>query len=201
LDPFAWPLAIVVIAIVFMVLFRGSIEALLHRTKKLGTSGLETHDQLPAAKDDVSPLDEFMGSFDNPLLKEQEAVILKELADRRLTDPEAIQRVLVRSLAGTQILAVFEKIQATIFASQIDLLTHLNGAHDGIGIEQSRVFFEKAAEAYPLLYQGRSFEEWSTYLSSYGLVNRERDHVVITRIGREYLKWRLDQGRVGPSFG
>ena len=76
MDPFAWPAAVVVITIFFMVMFRHPIEALIGRTKKFGKAGLETHDhaQLPAADEGKQALAEFMGTFDNPLLTEQEAV-------------------------------------------------------------------------------------------------------------------------------
>ena len=202
MEPFAWPISVVIIALFFMVQFKEPIGALLSKTKKIGKSGLETHDyaQIPADVESKQAIEEFMATFDNPLLKENEDNIDQDLAERGLTGADA-QRALVRSLAGTQILLGFEKVQTTIFASQIDLLTHLNGAAAGIDIAQAVEFFDDAAAEYPNLYENRSFEEWLTYLSSWGLVGIEDQRLTISQVGREFLKWRLSEGRIGPAVG
>jgi hypothetical protein len=203
LDAFAWPIAFVLVALVFMGMFKSPISALLNRTKKVGKSGLETHDhaQLLAPAEDRSALADYMGQWDNPLLKEQEAEILKDLEDRGLGDPEAARTVLVRTLAGTQLRLLFENIQTSIFASQIALLIHLNGLPEGLEISGARVFFEGAASDFPTLYEGRTFEDWAGFLGSFNLVTTEHQRVGISRVGREFLKWRLEDGRLGPTYG
>src|SRR5438128_2534522 len=118
-----WPLVVVVLGFGFMVLFRKPISTLLDRTKRVSRSGLETFEapQLPAPAEKPDPLKEFMSTYDNQLLLENEAVIVADLKGRGLTDPAAAQKALVRSLAGTQILLLFERVQQLIWASQVAL--------------------------------------------------------------------------------
>ena len=202
LDALAWPVTVVVLGFGFMLVFRSPIAALLGRTKRVSKSGLETFEvpQLPATTEKSDPLAEFLGSYDNQLLKEQEAAITADLKQRGLSDPQNAQRALIRSLAGTQILLAFEKIQAGIWASQVSLLTRLHSSGP-TKVSEVRVFYDAAALQYPELYQRYSFDNWLAYLRSYSLIEVDADNIKLTRAGLEFLKWRLEDGRAGPFHG
>jgi hypothetical protein len=203
IEAIVWPAAVVILGFGFMVMYRTPIRALLDRTKHVGRTGLETFEppQLPAAPEKPDPLAEFLGTYDNPLLKQQEVVITADLTQRGLNDPQAAQRALVRSLAGTQILLAFEKIQGGIWASQVTLLTYLNSRTAPINLAEARTFYDAAAKQYPEMYEHYPFENWVGYLTSYTLVELQGDRVAISRVGREFLKWRLEEGKAGPFYG
>jgi hypothetical protein len=203
LETVAWPGVVVVLGFGFMLLFRRPITAVLERTRRVGKGGLETFEspQLPAPTDKPDPLAEFMGSFDNPLLREQEAVILADIKARWLADPYVAQKALVRSLAGTQILLLFERIQSLIWASQVALLTYLNSRPTAAPLNEVRRFYDDAAQKYPDLYHGYSFDSWVTFLASWMLIERHGEFVSLSKAGREFLKWRIEIGRAGPFHG
>jgi len=203
LESFAWPIVVTVLGFGFMLLFRRPVAALVERTKKVGKSGLETFEspQLPAPADKPDALAEFMGTYDNPLLREQEAAITADLKTRGLTEPSAAQKALIRSLAGTQILLLFERVQSLIWASQIALLTYLNSRPAGATLAEVRPFYDDAVQKFPPFYQGYSFDSWVTFLQSWMLLERQGDSVALSKAGREFLKWRIEAGRAGPFHG
>jgi hypothetical protein len=203
MDAFAWPAAALLLGFGFLLIFRRPISSILDRTRKVGKGGLETFDspQLPAPAQKPDPLAEFMGTYDNPLLREQEDAILMDLKERGFADTAAAQKVLVRSLAGTQILLHFENISASIWASQISLLTHLNSRPAGATLGEVRPFYDNARKQYPAAYQNYQFEPWLAFMESFNLIERRKGVIFLSKVGREFLKWRIEAGRAGPFFG
>jgi hypothetical protein len=52
-----------------------------------------------------------------------------------------------------------------------------------------------------MLYENYTVEQWRGFLKSWLLVDEGAEGVLITMVGREFLKWRLDAGRAGPFHG
>jgi hypothetical protein len=202
MDVIVWPLVVLLLGFGFMFLFKRPIAGLLDRTKRVSKSGLETFEnpQVPAPHT-PDPLTEFMGSFDNPLLRQQETDIDRDLQNRGFTETNAIIKALTRSLAGTQILAAFERVQNIIWASQISLLTVLNGLPNGMTEDEARPFYDNAAAGFPVLYEHYTFDNWLAFLESQMLIERRSGRINISLFGREFLKWRVDAGRAGPFHG
>jgi len=142
-----------------------------------------------------------MGTYDNQLLREQEGAILQDLKTRGFADPAAAQKVLVRSLAGTQILLHFEKLSASVWASQINVLTYLNSRPAGAPLTELRPFYDDAKQQNAAIYQNYPFEGWLAFLESFHVIERNQDTILLSRVGREFLKWRIEVGRAGPFFG
>ena len=203
IDAFAWPAAVVVLGFAFFLIFRKPIASILDRTKKVGKIGLETFEtpQLPAPAEKPDPLAEFMGTYDNQLLREQEEAILHDLKGRGFADPAVAQKALVRSLAGTQILLHFERLSASIWASQINLLTYLNSRPAGASLTEVRPFYENAKQQNAPIYHSYPFEPWLAFLESFHLIERNQEMILLSKVGREFLKWRIEVGRAGPFFG
>jgi hypothetical protein len=203
IDALAWPATALVLGFGFLLMFRKSIVSILDRTKKVGKGGLETFEahQLPAPAEKPDPLAEFMGTFDNPLLREQEASIIADMKARGLADASAAQKALIRSLAGTQILLHFERVSASIWASQINLLTYLNSRPAGVPLDELRPFYDTAKQQTPEFYQNYPFEGWVAFLESFHLIERDQKTILLSKVGREFLKWRIEVGRAGPFFG
>lgn len=202
LQILAWPAVVLVLGAGFILVFRTPIMAILNRTKKVSKGGLETFEppQLPAPEQ-PDALAEFMGTYDNPLLREQEASIVAELKTRGLTSPDAAQKALVRSLAGVQILLHFERIQGLIFLSQLTVLTYLNSRPDGSTMAEVRPFFDAARQQFPDLFAKDTVERWLGFLESALFIENRRGTLHLTQAGREFLKWRIETGQAGPYYG
>jgi hypothetical protein len=112
----AWPTAVLIIALVAIVVFRGQIASLIGRTRKVGRGGLETYDAQPAQPtEEKKGVDEFSRSCDNPLIVDAEALILKDLKDRKIDGPPDRERALVRALAASNIIQHFERVHGAIW--------------------------------------------------------------------------------------
>ena len=138
-------------------------------------------------------------SFANPLLLDQQRIINADLEGRGLNDPGMARAALLRSLAGSYILRHFERAQNAIWGSQIALLTALNGRSDGMTTEEAQAFYETGKSESPKRYTEYAFDAWLWFLQSRWFVDTEEERLIITLTGREFLKWRLGEGGVGPT--
>lgn len=186
-----------------MIMFRAQIGRFLDRTKSVGKEGLRSYDEAGSQTKPVKAdaITQFLEGYHSPLLLELEAAIDQEATNRGLTNPPDMIKALRKSLAGAVIALDFELIQNSIFASQIEALLHLNGrAPTPTPLADVEVFYNSAAEQYPKYYEKRDFAAWYGYLKAHGLVREDPGGVTLTVRGREYLKWRVDQGRSGPHY-
>lgn len=195
-----WATVALVLGLVFMFRFGRHIGALLDRTRKLGKGGLETYDaaqpQVASRKED--PLATFNENFTNPLLRKAEDAIRHDLAQRKLLAAEDANPALVRALAAHQILVGFLRISQAIFASQVDYLAFLSGHQAPVPRESAQPFFDAACERFPLLANTSSLDAWLNYLQSWELITAADNTCEISLIGREYLKWRVDESTPRP---
>jgi hypothetical protein len=198
----AWPSVVIIIAIVVVFVFRAPIAALIGRTKKVGKGGLETFDGQPAQPtEEKKGVDEFFRTFDNPLIVEAEALIVKDLKERRIDTPADREKTLVRALAGSNIIQHFERVYGAIWGSQLTCLRYLNPRDDGVDVAELVPFYESAKANYPSWYENQPFERWLGFLSLFNLVLQRDSRVFITVAGREFLKYLVATGKSGPYHG
>jgi len=198
---FAWPLAIVILGVVFIFVFRQQIGRLLDRTKSVGKGGLRAYDEPQVQAKQPSAIMKFLEGYHSPLLLEAETLIDKEVQQRGLTDITEVNLVLRKSLAGFAIILAFERTLNTIFASQVAALAFLNGRSGLTPKSDLRPMFELAVTTYPKLYEGWSLDGWLAYPKAQLLILEQTDGLAITVRGREFLKWRIDEGRSEPHYG
>ena len=104
--------------------------------------------------------------------------------------------VLIKHLAGTQVLLAFERIHSSIFGSQIFLLKKLNEvAGQGRAEEYVNNHIDYVKEQYPEQLGNWSFEQYLSFLYSQLLIVRHGDQIHITNMGVEYLTWLARNGR------
>jgi hypothetical protein len=136
------------------------------------------------------------------LLLETEQRIEVETKKRGLTNLADANRALRKSLAGTLIALHSERVYNSIWSSQVALLIFLNGrAFTPTPVVDLTGFLTDAAAAYPKLYENRTFQDWLGFLKAELLVSETQEGVTIMARGREFLKWRIDEGRSGPYLG
>jgi len=202
MDALAWPGAVVAIAVIFMVMFKGSISRFLDRTKRVGKDGIQAYDEAPQPIEKRAALNVFLEGYQSPMLLEIENRIEEDIKNRGLSNPEDAHRALVKSLAGTGILLEFERLYGVIFTSQIAVLLYLNGRSEiGTPKDDLTDFYADATSRFPKLYEKSSFDEWLAFLLRQGLIREDPEGLNITVKGREFLKWRVDAGKSGPHYG
>lgn len=145
--------------------------------------------------------DEYMQSFDNPLLKEVEERIAVDLESRNISNQSDKERVLTRALASTQLVLLFERIYAGIWASQLYVLRYLNGAVAGVNISFIRHYYDEASRKYPEWYKEQTFEKWLNYLTVFNLIKLDDSQATITPTGRQFLRYMADAGKPERIYG
>jgi len=191
-----WPAAVVIIALLFMAIFKKPLERLLDRTKKIGTTGLDASvtSQGTAMERRASGAEELLARFDNALLREQESVIRQELDNNRVDEPAEREQVLVRHLAAVTIYSRFERTYTLIFGSQIEMLQALN-APGSLHRDLVKVHYDFAAIVSPEFYANYSFDQWLHFMVDQILVRLDGNLVSITVAGREFLTFLIQEAK------
>ena len=98
--------------------------------------------------------------------------------------------VLIRHLAGTQLLLGFERIHKLIFGSQLNLLRELNLiAPEGFTKQEIEDYFEDIKDEFQNSFSGWDTKKYLVYLFSNILIVKNEDKIHITNLGQEYLNW------------
>ena len=61
-------------------------------------------------------------------------------------------------------------------------------------MESLKPYYDLAKGQAPELYENYSFEQWLTFMENHRLVGRKESKVAITLVGREFLKYLVNQG-------
>ena len=193
----AWPLVVLIIALVCIFYYRKPFERLLDRTSKIGKGGLETSTSASAQETGIerakSGVEDLLAPFENAFLVEAEEAIRRDLDGRRVGNPADRERVLIRHLAGLQIATHFDRIYNWIFGSQLSLLQQLNSQPSTK--EDVKAHYDFAIILEPDFYANYSFEQWLQFLLTQTLIRIENETINITVAGREFLKFVVQEGR------
>ena len=196
----AWPVAVFLFSVFFVILFRRSIHELIGRIREVSRDGIKAGSEHPQKGAVATPpdADKLMRAFDSVVLQQQEEAIQNDLHRKGLTDKSKTIDILVRHLAATQLNLYFEKVNSVIWGSQIHLLQELNSKTLPVPAESLLPFYEIAAKKYPKPYEDYTFEDYLRYLQVNGLVviNEGSDYQ-ITELGSEFLQYLAKTGHTG----
>ena len=208
MSEFAWPAVVLIIAFVFIFTFREELSGVIKHAKKLGAGGIETHEpqveqqqQVVQLQENQKAVEKALQIFDNPLVLEAEELIRRDLEGYQLNTSESRGKALIRALASTNIKMHFEQTFSVIWASQMTLLHHLNSAANGTTEAEVQSFYESAKAAFPAYYTTYTFAQWIVFLGESKFVENRNDRVFISVAGREFLKYLVSVGRLGPYYG
>lgn len=197
---FAWPLALVILGLIALLIFRSPITALIGRIRKVGKEGLETFEHQPTPPSvQKKGAEEFFRSYDNPLLLEAEEAIEKDLRQRSIEGADR-EKALRRALATANITQHFERTYSVLWASQLTCLRFLN-PRDGVDRAELHPIYEAAKAQYPALYTDYSFDQWLGFLQRMTMVFERGSRWYITVGGREFLKYLIATAKPGPFHG
>lgn len=196
MEHFAWPIAISIIAIFALFLFKKDISALLGRTQKIGRDGIQTSlPQIQQSTERESAVEVLMKEFSSVALREEEENIRKDLEIRGLSSQQDKINLLIKHLAINQLALHFERINSVIWGSQIALLQHLNSCIDGDSSSMLRIFYDNAAKNYPDTFASYPFEQYLQFLVAFNLIIQRGERYFITALGREFLVYLTATGQ------
>ncbi|MBI4849636.1 MAG: hypothetical protein HY808_13885 [Nitrospirae bacterium] len=195
MEHLAWPAMTLILGLVFMLLFRKDVSSFLGRTQKIGKDGIQTSfPQVQQATDKESSIEELIKEFSSVAIREQEDNIKKELEKKGFQHPQDKINLLIRHLAISQLAFHFERINATIWRSQILILEHLN-SREAENSESIKSFYDYAAKLYPETFANYSFEQYVQFLIQFDLIRYEGQRYCITNLGREFLVYIAATGQ------
>ena len=116
---------IFVFALVFIFVFRSPISALIRRVRTIDKSGMTADPEIDSQREEKNPqaVQELLDIVGKSIvIADFEDRIRADLHTRGLVEDTDTTKVLVRHIAGTQLLLSFEQIHSMIFGSQIVLL-------------------------------------------------------------------------------
>jgi len=95
----------------------------------------------------------------------------------------------------------FNDIANKIFGSQLNILIHLSGTHNGITLNQAESIFNQAKIEFPELHGNREFEGWLMYLQANNLIASFENKIDITQFGADFLKYLVDARMAYNRYG
>lgn len=208
IELLAWPAAVVIIAIVAMLIFRGPAASLIGRIKKIGAGerGIDFSDGatekqqieaqskmlLPAAPIENHPL-----GPPSPSIAEMEKRVIERLASFNETQDLTMKR-LIRGFAVTNQQKDFEILHRLIFGSQLDLLLAANAG--GVSQDHARLIFENAKTNHPHAHEAGSFEAWMEFPENTGIITTHEDgRIMTTDRGKEFMQYLVQVGLTSPK--
>jgi hypothetical protein len=199
-HPFAWPVVVLIIAIVALFAYRPPVSRFLDRLKGVGLKSPRWNLQASAAPQATNSTglprvsDEAKAIFDPILLQEQKDIVKKEVIDKHYLEGEAREEELITALATTVLFYGFDSTYFIIFGSQLGALQQLN-SEPMLAVEALRPWYELGAIGSPTTYENYSFEQWLNFLQLSGLIRRDNGPTVqITIRGRSFLKYLVHRG-------
>jgi hypothetical protein len=204
ISSFAWPLAALVGVLAVAKMFKLQIAGLLDRTTKVSKDGLTA-----GSASSLQLTDGPRGTVSESLQKALnststmmniELTRIKDLLkNANITEPVEQITFLTHRLAVAELIIGFENTRSVIFGSQEKVVTACNARNGGYHMDVIREEYNIAAERWPELYEGFTFEQWFDFLISQELVEVIDNRVVIAHRGREYLAYLVQTGKNGQK--
>ncbi len=203
-PPFIYKgLLIFLIVVAFFLIFKKPISELIGRIKKIKPLGVkfERPKQEPVKKileemQDIKMNQIIRGLqlFHHDTITHYRNEVIKATNIENLEhDIEKIDNLIQYSEA-LLILVLFERIYYLIFGSQILLLQHLNSIFS-TPKDEFKFYFDTAAERDPRVFKDFDFDKYLNFLISNNLINEdENGNIVISILGRDFLKFIIEEG-------
>ena len=128
------------------------------------------------------------------LISEAKSKIIASLDQLGISNPEERVEVLASHHANLQIRASYSQINLTIYESQLTLLVALNTQPNPVEPDFVISYYTAAKKKHPEHYENISFESWSNYLRTNGLINTESGKYFLTVFGRGFLAALVEAG-------
>lgn len=124
------------------------------------------------------------------VIAELEESIRNEITQRGLEISTETETVLIRHLAGTQLLLEFVKIDKYIFGSQLNLLKELAEiSPEGYTKNEIEEYYESVKQTFPNSFNNWDVKKYLGFLFSSILITKNGEKIHLTNFGQEYVDW------------
>ena len=200
INAITWEHLVFVFSIIFIFVFREPVSYIIRRITKIDTKGVVVG-STPEAQNEVventtEVVQQLLDVIGNSIvINEQEELIQSQLAAKGLPYDSDTEKILIKHLAGTQILLEFERIHSLIFGSQIYLLKKLNEVSgQGRSAEFISGYVQKTMEINSKELGDWTEKKYLKYLYNQLLIRTDNKVTQITNMGVEYLTWMVRNG-------
>jgi|GEM_PF-2696139 len=195
-DYLKWPVAVIIIIVIFISFFRSQLHAFFSRAKrvKFGEFQMdsEPNHQQAIKKIEKSTLENVTQIFRPETNNFFRTIIQSDTNFEHLnTDTERFEALLKYAIIISA-LRRFELVYDSIYGSQLRLLQDLNasGVKD-IGIFEH--YYNQAKANAPADFENIQLADYSQFLYSWELItNNQNNGVMITTLGTDFLKYLVD---------
>ena len=198
-DAITWEHMLFLFSIVFILVFRKPISILIPKIRTISKDGIttDTSPETQLEKSNSEAVQQLLDVVQNTIvISDLEDRIKNDLKTKGLIATDDASKILIRHLAGTQLLLNFEQIHQLIFGSQIFLLKKLNEvAGQGRHIEYLIGYVESVKKLYADTLTDWSKDKYLAFLFSRHLIIQHGEQVHITNLGVEYLVWIARSGK------
>ncbi|MGV2834647.1 winged helix-turn-helix domain-containing protein [Pseudomonas shirazensis] len=218
-NGFGWPHVALFMSLIFLIMFRKKIGALIDRLSKLSPSGAEFGNspvpedlQAPISKKDPARVvEQNKDSIESetasvqaqgiplpPYSVANSMAVAREFVENEIStvDQADQHEYLVSRLSFMRVLWNFEYIYSMIFGGQIALLKHLNHRIiNGVAkAEVETLWAEHQAKWAPQMNHWQ-LDQYINFLVVQGLILTDGESFAITAKGRELLVWMLQSSK------
>jgi hypothetical protein len=197
IEGIAWPLVVLILALVYKHDIRSIKFTQLFKTIKTKVFGIEL--ELEAAEQqkktgEVVTVDASTGVIELkelPGLQRTTAIanLEKELHSNLQRIPADQQTdILIRHLAQARLEAAFGIVYAGIFGSQILGLIQLE-ARRRAPVKEAVEFYQQYERNFPDVYTGYGYTGWFNFIRNSGLVELQGEDIILTAVGEDFLSW------------
>lgn len=190
MEHFAWPIAVVLIVVIFIAVFYKTIRQKLGGIATIDGKKVQFEQSLVQQKtENKSLIEELEREVDIKLLKEAEELVRKNLKINEHNKPQETIDLLVKYISVQGLVQRFEDVYRSIFGSQLDLLKHINASY--ATKKDLKIYYDTAVTAFPALGD-YSYDEYFDFLTGNNLITRADDNSYgITIFGREFLTYLI----------
>jgi hypothetical protein len=219
-EVFVWPLAVVLIAIACLLIFRSPISNLINRIRRVSygnksvdmdggqaTIAVEKQKE-PNAAATIAASHTIPASHMKPAPNEVYAPFEQRIraALTAVNLPYDLEKDwLIREVATVRVQRIHEINYRLVLGSQLSLMLLANTSTPPT-MDKAREIFDQAKATYPSLYQNFAFEAWKQYPVSVGLLRTETTAAGVTLFhitpaGRDFLHYLVDNSLTNPKIG
>lgn len=177
----AWPAA----AVFILLRFRPEFRQILGSLKKANIASISMEFQKSDPPLDANRFELDIDGMETPYIRH-----LRENVERYLEDFKDDRRAayLMYGFVYNYASLLFEKIHRRIFRSQLEALRYLKSEGGVISYDRSVAYFNEM-KIHHVQYEDISFDQWSHFLSIYGLVEINEDKVKLTDLGDDFVAY------------
>jgi len=210
-----WGFWLFAFGIIFILVFRRSIAALIERVRKVGHGQWAAEADAPPEQKVTPPVvtealaqatgkkaepqvvaDQILEKvLKSPLIADVEEKLKADFARNGLTagEPETL-RVTTTLLATSMVIAEFERLYNVIWTSQIEILRASNDR--SLTVEEIRKHYDQAAARTPVVYEKDSFDRYLGFLTTQLLLTKTTaGQYGITVKGRAFLAFMVQTAK------